>query len=293
MTEHVVQSDSAIPPPSAPPFVSALKEGRERFLSHVVVHGLEIGRRTAADFLRHFGPEAIMQGLERAPELRAEILTPTTGTKPKVALRKSWQGAAEDLRIAIEVGATDASEVVAIFPPDERVRYLDAKRLWAYVVEGEFWKATETARQEAARSHVAFMMCQGLRDGLIHHQDIVEGIGVGELASRLPRADLARVIEGALSRGHRSLPYTERNLLEDMPPERLVGHVPLPHIWQTVVEDRIARNHGYLSGPEEPSGAIEKPSAPPDSVEKGWSNVPPASGRSSGKRSSKRPRGSR
>jgi hypothetical protein len=284
------ESSEAESTPPEPPFQSQLKDGRQRFLSHVVVQGLEVARRSPADFVRHFDPSSIMRGLADAPSLRAGILSPSTGIKPKIALRKSWQSAADDLQIALDVGATDPGEIVAGFAPDDRVRYLDPKRLWAYVVEGDFWKSPANETQGVAKSHVAFMMCQALRDDLITHRDIVEGVTVGEIAARVPRVELGKIIESALDCGHRAQAYTEKRLLDDMPPERLVEHVPLPHIWQSVVCQRIADVHGYGASGEEPAAADEIPQAN-DNVERGWSNLPPAEVRKSSKRNSKRPRG--
>src|SRR5262245_15772155 len=87
---------------SVPAFASRLRQGRQRFLAHVMEHSLHIGRRSAEDFIRHFPPEAIMKGLENQPNLRANILAHTTGIKHKIATKKSWQSAADDLRIALE-----------------------------------------------------------------------------------------------------------------------------------------------------------------------------------------------
>lgn len=257
-----------------PSWESALTDGRQRFLAHVVVHGLQIGRRTAGDFIRHFAPHTIMEGLASAPQLRAAILTPSTGLKPRVALRKSWERAAEDLAIALEVGATSPDEIVNSFPPDDRIRHLDRNRLWSFVVEGDFWHVSASDREAHGRSraHVAFMMVQALRDGLLTHRDIVEGVSVSEMANRLPRGELGRIITSALEQGHRAHGYTEKDLLDDMPPERLVEHLPLPHIWKQVIAPKIADVHGYA---EHADGNPAATAPRSDAVETGWSTPPP------------------
>jgi hypothetical protein len=294
MTEPIdpVASDETEGATAQAAFKSELADGRQRFLSYVIVHGLDTGRRTPEDFLRHFGPTPIMEGLAEAPELRAKILTPTTGTKTKVAQRKSWQNAAEDLRIALEVGATNAPEILSAFAPDDRVRYLDTKRLWAYIAEGDFWKAQAGAAQSVARAHLVFMLRQALKDYLLTHREIVEGVTVGEIANRLPRAELGQIIENALDRGHRSLSYNERNLMDDVPPERLVEQVPLPHIWQGVIRQRIADVHGFsgAENAESPAEPAPEPRAG-ENGERGWSAPPPETRRGS-KRNTRRPRGS-
>ncbi|MBN2191723.1 MAG: hypothetical protein JW751_02810 [Polyangiaceae bacterium] len=242
-------------------FQSKLKTGRERFLAHVIEHSLEIELRTAADFIRHFPPAVIMKGLTDQPEIRAQILVLTTGTKHKIAARKSAESSGEDLQIALDEGETDPDSIVAIFDPDDRVRYLDAERLWSFCIEGDFWKLgspnpTETDR---ARQQVAFVIERALTDALITHRDVVEAIGVAELASRLPRAELAKLIERALETGHRKAPFTDADLLTTSPLSEIVRHVPLPHLWDTVIANRIAERHGFVSPTPRPFNASEWP----------------------------------
>src|SRR5436305_422475 len=103
-------------------FVSGLDDGRQRFLARAIGHSLERGRRTPDDLLRHFPPSAIMKGLEHNAELRAFILASTTGIKQKIALKKSWQDAATDLRLALDERETNAEAIVELFTADECVR---------------------------------------------------------------------------------------------------------------------------------------------------------------------------
>jgi hypothetical protein len=70
-------------------FASKLDKGRERFLAHAIEHALETGRRTPEDFIRHFPPKAIMEGLAQEPKLRGAILVLTTGLKPKISEKKT------------------------------------------------------------------------------------------------------------------------------------------------------------------------------------------------------------
>jgi hypothetical protein len=230
------------------PFQSRLRDGRDRFLAHVIEHGLEIGRRTPEDFIRHFPPAAIMKGLEHQPTLRSQILVLTTGIKQKIAMKKAASSAGEDLQIALDEGETDADSIVALFHPDDRVRYLDAKLLWAYVVEGEFWTATASKKDafDQAKTHVAFMLDRAIEDKLITHRDIVDGISVEELAARLPKDKLGKIIAQALANAHNDKPFTEVDLLSVMPATTLVDYVPLGHIWDKVVVPRIALKHAYL-----------------------------------------------
>src|SRR5688572_8824066 len=231
------------------PRSSQLSKGRERFLAHVVEHGFEVGRRTAEDFVRHFPPTLIMEGLKDQAKLRADILVQATGVKEKVAIKKSWESCADDLQIALDEGETNAGSVMKIFQMDDRVRYLDHKLLWAYVTEGEFWKISPSRQKEyaAAKSHMAFMLARALEDKLVTHADIVEGITVEELASRLPKSELGKIIKGALECGKRNAPFTETDLLLSMPPDVLVNYMPLFQVWDAIIEPKIAIEHGYTN----------------------------------------------
>jgi hypothetical protein len=233
-------------------FVSKLAEGRERFLAHVVEHTLEIGQRTPEDFIRHFPPAAIMAGLREQPLLRSQILVLTTGVKQKIALRKSATSAGEDLQIALDEGETDAESIVALLSPDDRIRYLDHKKLWAYCIEGDFWTVQPTKKHEfeRAKDHIAFMLERGLVDKLITHRDIVEGISVEEFATRLPRSELGKLLKQALENSHTKAIFTEVDLLAALPPSELVKHIPLPHIWEAAVVPKIARTHRYVDPPQ-------------------------------------------
>ena len=63
------------------PRSSQLSKGRERFLAHVIEHGFEVGRRSPEDFVRHFPPTIIMEGLKDNAKLRADILVQATGVE--------------------------------------------------------------------------------------------------------------------------------------------------------------------------------------------------------------------
>jgi hypothetical protein len=158
-----------------PTFISTLKEGHQRFLAHAIEHSFVCGRRSAEDFIRHFPATAIMKGLEHQPTLRAGILVLTTGLKQKIALKKGWEDAATDLQIALDEGETDADSIVALFNADDRVRYLPADKIWSFLIEGEFWKASSLNKSQGdvARNHVAFMLERGLEDKLLTHRDVV------------------------------------------------------------------------------------------------------------------------
>jgi len=258
------QSTTAQPAHDRESFVSGLGQGRERFLAHVIEHGLEISRRSPDDFVRWFPPAAIMEALRERSDLRANILALTTGIKLKIALKKSPSSAGEDLQIAMDEGETDAESIVLLFHPDDRVRYLDAKRLWSYVIEGELSQLDGAQRvvPDATRRHISFMVERALVESLVTPQDIVEGLGVPRLIEHLPKAVVERLLSTALDLGRSKQPFTEERMFEVVPLATLVEHVPLHDIWQSVIVARVAERHGLVEGgAAKPQPGVAKPAA--------------------------------
>ncbi|MEZ4446882.1 MAG: hypothetical protein R3B72_47825 [Polyangiaceae bacterium] len=253
MTTADKDSDASESTKPERPFKSNLSEGKQRFLAHVIDHGFRVGRRSPEDFVRHFPPAKIMQGLRHRPPLRASILVPTTGVRRKIALRKSAESAADDLQIALDESETTSKTIVELFERDDCVRYLDNQDLWRYAVEGSFWEETDDVEQrDVARDHIAFMLERALDDDLITHQQIVDGITVPELARCLPKEDLGTLIRVALDNAHLGNTFTDRDLLDAMPASVLVEYVPLQHIWDQVIIPCIAEPCGFARREEEP-----------------------------------------
>lgn len=225
-TEHVDAS-----------FESRLTDGTDRFIAHMIEHAFTIGRRTSRDFLRHFPPSAIMDALKDSPSLRADILESSTGVRRKVALKKSALSSGEDLQIALDEGEAAADEVVRLFRPDDRVRYLPRGKLWSFLIEGEFWKANKTDKgsYERAQAHIAFLLDRALRDGVLNHKDIVEGISVAKICQLMPRQELETAMNSALGLGRKGQPFSDRDLYDNLTSATLVNYVPLTHIWDEVV----------------------------------------------------------
>jgi hypothetical protein len=190
-----------------------------------------------------------MEGLRDKPELRARIAVSTTGVKEGVALKKSWQSTAEDVQIAIEEGETVAGDVVALFDSDDRVRYLDRSALWSFLTEGAFWKVAPGSGKEyaTAQKHIAYLLDTALSEKLLSHQELVEGLTVAEISARLPKAELGKIIEQALTCGKSGTLFTDVDLLTALPPAELVKHLPLRNIWEQVVVPKIAERHEYAA----------------------------------------------
>ncbi|MEM9069856.1 MAG: hypothetical protein AAGE52_15190 [Myxococcota bacterium] len=224
------------------PFTSKLTQGWQRFLAHVIEHGFEVGRRDPTDFIRHFPPSAIMEGLKDRPTLRANILVICTGTRMKIALKKSAGSCAEDLQIALDEDEADAETVVALFDPDDRVRYLDKQKLWQYVTEGEFWKSGAKDPKVAAQ-HVAYILERALEDELIDHREIVEGISTDRIAQLLPRKRLHEIMAATFAASQSGKPFSEKDMLDITPPSALVESIPLQDLWQKVIAPQVAKRH--------------------------------------------------
>ncbi len=247
---------SADSSPHDAPFKSKLPDAAPRFLAHVIEHALTHGRRSPDDFIRHFPPKVIMEGLKDEPQLRANILVIATGVRMKVALKKPASSSGADLQIALDEHETDAETVVGLFDPDDRVRFLDNRALWAFVTEGDVWK-TEAKKDPAAHAHaaahVSYIIERALEDKLLTHRDVVRGISVNAMASYLPRSELPKILEAALELGNAKKPFVEKNLLDAVPVATLAQYVPLPAIWQQVVLPFIAEPHGFVPRQEVPA----------------------------------------
>jgi len=260
---------------TASTFKSSLKTGAERFLAQALAHALSQGFRTPDDFLRHFKPLDLMVALESAHELRAEILVKAAGVHQKIAIKKSTTSGAEDLRIAIEEGLTDAAAILELFPPDDRVRYLDAPRLWSFLVEDEFWSTLNAeANRERAIGRMTFTLENALREDLISLADIADGITFEMLSTRLPHKELQKLVAHALKLGRERKPLTEEALLESVSLQQIIGYVPLEHVWKSVIVERVAKPSGFLAAPSAPVEA-KPPSSPTGPAVSRQSSPPP------------------
>jgi hypothetical protein len=218
---------------------SPLKSGAERFLVRVTTHVLESGYRTPEDFLRHFKPLELMEALESAPELRKDILM-AAGLHEKIARRKSAQSAAEDLRLALDEGVTSAAEILTLITPDDRVRYLNRSKLFAFAVEDGFFSGQKNgAEHEKAVDRLLSILESAIAEKLVSISDVASSIGFESITHRLPLKELQRVVEHALVLGSRSEPFTEHALFEIVPLRSILSYVPMDQIWNKVVVAKI------------------------------------------------------
>jgi hypothetical protein len=223
--------------------VSELPDPRQRFLARVVDHTLEDGWRSPEDFLRHFPPTAIVESLADAEELRVKILVATTGTHEKIVRKKSRSSATEDLEIALSESTTTPAALVALYPADDKVRYLDSKKLWSFVVEDEFYKisqAQDSAKHGRAAGRLTFILECALAEGLITLRDIADGMTFEEIAASLPVSEVRGLLKHAMQIGRANAPLTEERFLAVVPLPTLVAQVRLDHTFERVVIEKIA-----------------------------------------------------
>ncbi len=225
-------------------FVSGLGAGREAFHSEVTEYCLKIGERTPDDFIRRFSPMQIMQKLASRPMERARIIAEATGVNDRVAQKMSPENSGEALQIALDEKVTTPADVVRLFQPDDRQRYLDRKELWKFDIEGEPWKVTATSKAsyERAKAYIAYIIDRAIANMLVSHEELIEALTVAKLAEHLPREILGTIIAASLRRDEK---FSEVHLMEVAPPKTLVKHVPLDYVWDRAVRPLIAERHDY------------------------------------------------
>ena len=246
-------------------FVSGLGKGREAFHSEVTEYCFRVRERTPEDFLRLFSCSKIMISLSSRPMERARIISELTGVHERVANKLSPENAGETLQIALDEGVTTPKEILRLFQPDDRQRYLNRHDLWAFDIEGQPWKAssTDTGAHTRAEKYIAYIMDRAIENLLISHEDIVSALGVVKLAGWLPSELLGQIIEASLKKSDK---FTEEDLLRAAPPSSLVSHVPLDYLWDKVVVPLIAEQHDYAAKPGGAKPIVE--------AEGGWSLRP-------------------
>jgi len=228
------------------PFKSELKTGAERYLAKVMVSALNEGWRKPEDFLRHFKPADLMQRLEKAPDLRAAMLVKAAGVHERIAKKKSTSSASEDLRIALDEGLTTPSGILELFPPDDRVRYLDRGKIWGFITEEHFWEPNASAPAGQAVGRMTFLIETALAESLLSLQDFTDGVTFETISARLPHKELQRVVKHALESGRKKLALTEDSLLEVVHMKDLLGFIPLDHVYKRVIVAKLAQPAGFI-----------------------------------------------
>jgi hypothetical protein len=266
-----------------PPAASAPSASARRFLAQVMEYCFREGWRTPDDFVKHFPAETMMTALERAPELRVAILAAATGIYEEILRRKSPALAAEDLSLALDEGTTSSLQLLSVFSAEDRVRFLDPRKIWDFLAEDQFWRfdpeAAEEQRQGAA-DRMSFTLTQAVQERLLTLRDILDGLTYEAVADSLSPDELRTVVRHALVKGRDGIGLNEKVLLEVLPLDKLVRSVPLEHIWNEVVVRRLAVPCGMtdLTREERRKSQSERsPAAYSERPPASYSERPPAS----------------
>jgi hypothetical protein len=232
------------------------------------------GWRTPDDFVKHFPAETMMTALERAPELRVAILAAATGIYEEILRRKSPALAAEDLSLALDEGTTSSLQLLSVFSAEDRVRFLDPRKIWDFLAEDQFWRFDPEAREEqrqGAAERMSFTLTQAVQERLLTLRDILDGLTYEAVADSLSPDELRTVVRHALVKGRDGIGLNEKVLLEVLPLDKLVRSMPLEHIWNEVVVRRLAVPCGMtdLKREERRASQSERPPA-------AYSERPPA-----------------
>jgi hypothetical protein len=268
-----------------------------RYLAQLMEHAFREGWRTPDDFIKRFPSDVIMTALKPAPELRVAILAAATGIYEEILRRKTPALAAEDLRLALEEGTTNSTQLLSVFTPEDRVRYLDPHEIWAFLAEDRFWDLDSDASDQLRTSAVermTFTLSQALQERLITLRDILDGLTYEAVADSLSPDELRKVVCHALIKGRDGIGLNEKVLLEVLPLDKIVRSVPLDHTWREVVIRRLAVPSGLTDfareeqrGGHSPRQAEPPPPPPPSSGDASrresslseparWSSRPPA-----------------
>jgi hypothetical protein len=234
-------------------FVSDLPEAKQRFLARIVEHGQKTHVREADDFVRRFPPNVIMEGLKDQPELRAKILEPCVGTRFKVGCLKPYVTAGEDLQFALDAVETTPEQILQALHPDDRVRFLDNRELWASDCEAHYWVPENEKERERGEAHLCYVIDEAKDQDLITDRDLVEGVGVDKLVhSFINREDvLTKVLSAALADGDAKKAFDYKSLVQVITTKTMVQNVPLDHIWDNVVMPKIAIKYGFVTPKDE------------------------------------------
>ena len=260
---------SAAPPASA-----------RRFLAQLMEYCFREGWRTPDDFVKHFPAQTMMAALKSAPELRVAILAAATGIYEEILRRKSPALAAEDLSLALDEGTTSSMQLLAAFSPEDRVRYLDARKIWDFIADDQFWRydpeATDEQRQAAA-DRMGHTLSLAVQERLLTLRDILEGLTYEAVADSLSPNELRAVVRHALLKGRDGIALSEKVLLEVLPLDKLMRSMPLEHIWSDVVLRRIALPNGLtdLSREERRASQSERPPSEPRRSSRPSAGPPP------------------
>jgi hypothetical protein len=119
---------------------------------------------------------------------------------------------------------------------------------------------------------VVFLLENALKENLLTLQVLTDGITFDSISTRLPLKELQKLVRHALKLGREKKPLSEPELLESVPLKTLIGYIPLEHVYNHVLVERVAKPAGFISpdgwdksppSKPEPAKSEERKSVPP------------------------------
>ncbi len=264
------------PPPDAAPSASSASPQRVpgeaeplspsgRLLSDLVEESIRCGLHAPESFIDRFPPDAIMAELAEEPRLRAKILTATLNLPAQTAemLPPAVAGAA--LATALQANDASARSILDQFAPDDRVRQLPWAALWAFVVEGGWWKTPD----DRTKNYTLFLLERAWEHGLVDPNVWRDGLTISKLAAALPRDLVEKLFERAASLGASGKSLTGAEIFGIVKPAALVAAFEPEYLFDRVALPLARRSHFLVEGgsvPPQRSTQTELRSASPSNA---------------------------
>lgn len=217
----------------------------DRFLSLCLEHAFELDWLTAPAFVAAFGPQALMEHLNPAVDLRAKLLIEAAGVNAKVAKKKSTAAAAEDLQLALQEGVCTPLDVLEQLSFDEMVQWLPPKELWHFLTSDAFYQKNDPR----SRERMLFMLEAAQFESLLDSTTILRALTPELVAKVLPKDLVDEVLAQALIKGMAGEAFSPESLVEVLPLATWLEHVRLGDVWTRVVEGEIVSTTNWTEAP--------------------------------------------
>ncbi len=137
----------------------------------------------------------------------------------------------------------------AVLPRYDQIAQHEAPdAVWAFLVSNPFWNLSRTTDGDAytrGQTVVAMAVTSAVSLELLTLHESVMRVGVSALVEHLPRANLVRNLEQALTTG-RSEPFSVETLLGEDATETLARHLPPRTLWVRLIEP-LAQQLGLIA----------------------------------------------
>ncbi|MSP62727.1 MAG: hypothetical protein EXR72_20835 [Myxococcales bacterium] len=221
----------------------------EMFLSGAIAKSLGLGLHTAEEFVARFPPDAIMEFLRNEPTKRARILTGALGVKEKTARALAPEHAGALLQTAFVTGEIAEKNILASLPTEDCVRHFPHVALWAFIINGDWWKKTHLDRAPAKQFMVSLL--EDLRGcDLVTAVEFLNQLTITKLAQALPRDLLQKLFEVAAEKGRDNLALQAAHMFFVVTPRHLVECMDLEYLFNQLLQPFILKHNLVLKPPE-------------------------------------------